>query len=427
MVVRRHGIIATVIGLALIALSLTACSPGEQSVENWNPINLTVEGSAENIECTQVDSALRQIEKAVSASLEDEDNTAADTIGLTTDSKLDQAKVDDVKKRVEDRKDSSKCKPASSSSAAATTSASTSSTEPDDTDTLAKCKKDGQFVVHLDPNIEGNLVSRGANPETEQKRQDGLVYGACDPRYLMTYYNTSPLGGVTPIYNVADIAPLEEGASYTEKGKDLYKEWAALWKTAVLKRVAAMPPTGVNTGSVPGGAPFQVEGGIPASPGWWVHYPGADPKYDHWVRELCDQPVGRGKFPGIGGPPPGAPPIVTPPPTGTGGPPPPGTTTVPPPTLDDKGPEASRIPGQPGARGDGGAGQYGGNGNSRGNVGGQGPSQSGAGQPPAQAPAPQPVPTPSGPPAGSTPDPSPAAPPPGEAGGGNSDGEVSPP
>lgn len=323
--------LAIVIGLMLLAaLGLTACG-NDKPAENWNPINLTVQGSAENIKCEEVDSALRQIDAAVTASKEDGNNTMADTIGLTTDGKIDQAKLDNVKQRTEARKASDACKAAAST-----------------TTTASNCV-DG-FVVKLDANAGGNLFSQGISPKSEDAKREILAKAKEDPRVLQVYYNASPRGQKTGvIQKTEDIAPLQNGACYTEQGRKWYASWAADWELVEVRN-DRLPANGTNTGAVPNGQAFQSQGAIPAGTAFLVVYYDATGKEisRHWIRIECGNPVDETPFPGIGGPPPGAPPIVTPPPSNPppSNPPPtnppenpvcpPGTTGTPPLCKDEE-------------------------------------------------------------------------------------------
>lgn len=182
------------------------------------------------------------------------------------------------------------------------------------------------FTVKLDPNYDNNIYSGGVS-EIPKEAQQQIAQGSKeDPRKLQNVYNASPLGKQDPIENAADIAPLTDGACYTEQGVKWYSDWLVLWRVVDL-RPDALPATGVNTGATPGGNGFQDQGAIAPSPGLRATYPDANgnPAADHWIRVRCGQVVSAGPVPGL---PPKPPTTTTTPPR---------TTTTTPPTTTTRG------------------------------------------------------------------------------------------
>lgn len=292
----------------------------------------------------------------------------------------------------------------------ATSNTSTGATEPP----TVSDPDNGIFIVKLDPNAGYNLFSQGLVPDNEEMRQQVLTAAAQDPRILKVYYNASPLGAVSPIVAETDIAPLEDGAEYTELGKQAYKEWAVLWKVAKLSDTT-ISGVGTNTGANPGGVAFQETGILPTGSGVLVEYVDANGNVVVTVvaADYCGNMMTPGTFPGIVSQPPGS---ITAPPPSEQPPPPPGTEepppgtpppgTTPPGTTSTPPPSPGKEPAQDPQ----------GQGNNKPGGGGTAPSPANTPDPPAQPeptatyqppppPAPKPTPRPTPPPA-----PAPSAP-----------------
>jgi|GEM_PF-4546363 len=356
----------TAIVAALLALIFVISACGGNS-EGWTPTNLTGTGNVEQVACDQIDSAKNTVNEAESKG----DTSTLATIGLWVNGKLDENALNEVRDRLDKWKE--KCSqgppPTTTSSVAA----------------VSDCVD--EFVVKLDANVGGSLFSEGISPKSEDAKREILAKAKEDPRVLQVYYNASPRGQKTgTIQKAEDIAPLQNGACYTEQGRKWYASWAADWELVEIRN-DTLPAYGTNTGAVPNGQAFQSQGAIPAGTAYLIVQYDATGKEigRYWIRIECGNPVGKTPFPGIGGPPPGAPPIVTVPPTGGPPPteppptePPPVITTTPPPPppIDDKVPTQAPIH-------DGGTGVV------------TAPvSPPTAGQPSSVAPAPQPPPAP---------------------------------
>ncbi len=103
----RKLIMALVVLLATFGLA--ACGSADET-ESWSPYPLSPNGAAENIPCEHIESAFSQIEKAREASRLDGDHSLSQLIGLTNDNgELDQEKVEDVERRLRERKASPAC------------------------------------------------------------------------------------------------------------------------------------------------------------------------------------------------------------------------------------------------------------------------------------------------------------------------------
>lgn len=382
---RALHIIAAAIGTAAVGATLLSGCAGS----NWTPKDLSKPGAVESIACDELNAA----RDAKSIAVNTHDEKAQKTLGLlNAQGVLDQELVRDIERRFGERAKSPECTGANK--------AVVTTTAPNP----ASC---GGFVVKLDPNKDGNLISGGLSDEPVKARQEVLDKAKQDPRILLVYFNASPLATREVVKSEAEIAPLKDGQCYTDNGKRLYNDWAKVWTGAMITATEIPAVTGINTGATPGGAAFQQEGILPGGKGYRIQYPGQE-HANHDVAEACANPTRRhgGKFPGIGEKPPGAPNIVTTtkPPVTTTNPP----TTAPPittPPSSDKNPDV--IPGQQGAQGDGGASQYGGV--------GQDPPRTAAPQaeppsagpePPAYVP-PAPEPAPAPPPVQTTRDPNP--------------------
>lgn len=305
---KRLGALTGALIIALLALMLSACGSSD-----WNKADLTeYDKFGTTVQCDQIDTASETLETAV----KDNDGVALTQMGVWIDGKLDEAILKDARDNL--NKWRTEC-PKSTSTVTSTAASSSSASAEDCAD---------GFGVKLQPNNGGDLVDGGLAPQTQEGKDKVAKIAKEDPRVLQVYYNASPLGnpllGGVPITDAREIAPIENGTCYTEKGRSTYAEWLVVWKLTKVSN-DKLPTTGVNTGAVPNGAAFQSEGAIPAGTAYMVVYFDATGKEigRHWIRIECGNPVSPTPFPGIGGPPPGAPPIVTPPPTGTGGPPPP--------------------------------------------------------------------------------------------------------
>lgn len=94
-------LIAIAVMILMAALGLAACGTSSDTGENWRPINVTLDGSVENIACDQIDSAIRQVNKAV----DKQDEDLLKQLGLLDGNKVSD-KVDSVRKRLDTTKSS---------------------------------------------------------------------------------------------------------------------------------------------------------------------------------------------------------------------------------------------------------------------------------------------------------------------------------
>jgi hypothetical protein len=166
----------------------------------------------------------------------------------------------------------------SSSSSSTSTSTSTSTTST----TLLSNYCSGKHQVVLDPNQYHRFLSNGVKSLTSERlRLEIAAFNAHDPRGLMAYYNTSPLGKQTPIKSTAELtehgAPLKNGDCYSKVGVKKYNDWLILWRVAMINPVSQMPAGWTNTG-VNGNTPTSGPPPQGNTAGFLVTYQGANGK-----------------------------------------------------------------------------------------------------------------------------------------------------
>lgn len=173
--------------LGMVSLGLVACGSETNASENWRPINLTLEGSVESVKCDQIDSAIRQVDRAVN----EQDEELLQELGLLKDSKLNNAVVKTVRERLNATK--LKCDGVAVEA------------------TAADCP-DGTPLTY-DPNKDFNVVSGGV-----KNRKEDLAAIKADPRNLA--YRAHDLGfWENP--NDWDTLVTNEGKCLSRKGESL--------------------------------------------------------------------------------------------------------------------------------------------------------------------------------------------------------------
>lgn len=259
------GKIAAVI--AFVAL-LAACGT------EWQPSNMAAPGAIEQYTCEQVQQATSKLQAATS----EQDPEALAAFGVNNDNKSA------TEKRLEER--------------AKTCNSAPSATPSNTNINVANCPSG--YVVKLDPNYENKLKSEGISPEPEVAHGQIAQFVKEDPRGFQVYYNNSPPGKKAPIQKAEDIAPLQNGACFTENGVKWYNEWLVLWNLTELTK-DTLPKYGTNTGAVPNGQAFQEKGHIPPSPALKAVLRDANNNVvtEYHIRTECAQIVSAEEIPGL--------------------------------------------------------------------------------------------------------------------------------
>lgn len=294
----RTKILAVLAIMFVGILGLTACgTESEASGENWRPINLTLDGSAEGVKCDQIDSAIRQVDRAITEKNED----ALATLGLLDDNGFKDAASKDVKSRLVATKKA--CERVAV------------------TATAADCP-DGTPLTY-DPNKDFSVKSDGVKNRTEdleaiQADPRNLAYRAHDLKFWENPNNWEPL-------------TTNEGKCLSAKGEVLYAkvEGALTASSTKVDENGKANPNWYNTGMGAQGPVVNrvagIEGNLDA-----IIYTLADGTVIV-VLERCANlalPAAPKHYAPVH-----IPGSRTPPPTGTGGPPPGTTTDNPPPTT----------------------------------------------------------------------------------------------
>ena len=181
---------------------------------------------------------------------------------------------------------------------ATTTSSATTTTTTTVRTTTPKPCEDGDWIVRMDANEKNRVLGEGVKAVTsEEFRKEILDFNHRDPRGLFLYYNASPLGGVSPISDLADLYEgrvVREGVCFSELGKQKYMEWATLWKTAKIQTTDSMPSGWTNTGvDQPSGTPTSGEPPKGDTKGWIIVFVDTSGKAtgSHGAMKRCGNPV----------------------------------------------------------------------------------------------------------------------------------------
>lgn len=159
-----------------------------------------------------------------------------------------------------------------------------------------------EFTITLPKREMNRLNSDGVDPKNrgnaEAFRKQIAEQAKHDPLTLYVYYQASPLGTIKPLTNETVLAKdgkIENGNVYSKKGRQVYKEWLAMWDSPLtgVKAVDEIKFQGLNTG-VEGTTVTQSPGvnGADKS-GYDVTYKDAMSKVvrQHSALNRCTQPT----------------------------------------------------------------------------------------------------------------------------------------